>query len=163
MAKKKSAIFRHWRMNKNCASPRHFLFLLPSPQRHRRFVTRSIKLERPTAPPREHSLCRTKPETIADVHTRTNTRTHTTARKKHSCPDSAGAGTEKFAPKRCGGPRDGSLKCTVRTQRSHTSHSTSSHGLDCPGRWFSPRNITAGLLTLLLLLLFWDEASTGVC
>lgn len=123
-------------------------------------MTRSIKRERPTAPPRERSPCRTKPETIADVHAHTDTHIHTTARKKHSRPDSAGAGTEKFAPKRCGRPQDGSVRCTVRTQWSRTSHGTSSHGLDCPGRWFSPRNITAGLLTLLLL--FWDEALTAV-
>lgn len=45
-----------------------FSFLHPSPWRHWRFVTRSIKRKTPTAPPRERSPRRTIPETIADVH-----------------------------------------------------------------------------------------------
>lgn len=116
-----------------------FFFSSISREGHWRFVTRSIERKRPSALTRERSLSRMKPGTAAyvhaaDTHVHTHTHTHTTARKKHLHTGSAGTETEKFAPKRCSRPRDGSVKRTVRTQWSprptNMAHLTGSIVLD---------------------------------
>lgn len=153
-------------MDKNCAAPKRFFFLLPSPERHWRFVTRSYERKRPSAPTRERSPPHTKPGTAADVraadtHAHTHRNAHTHNRKKEALA------------LRFGKHRDREV-CSETTQstarrlgEAHSSDTTvppphqhgTSHRLDCPGRLFSLQNITAGLQ--MLMLLFWDDALTA--
>lgn len=72
-----------------CSPKALFFFFLPSPERHWRFVTRSIERKRPSAPTRERSPPRTEPGTTADVHAadthaHTHRNTHTHNRKKEA-------------------------------------------------------------------------------